>query len=74
LQQGDQIWRIFAIWATVYFGQFFDNDVSIPVFCPLSSPKKICQNTDERIRVKQHFGRFFTKKSGHTGLQLQWAK
>jgi hypothetical protein len=24
-KQGDQIWRIFAQWVTVYYGQIFDN-------------------------------------------------
>jgi hypothetical protein len=24
-KQGNQIWRIFAQWAIVYFGQFFEN-------------------------------------------------
>jgi hypothetical protein len=30
LQQGDQIGRIFAYWAIVYFGQFFENKRTIP--------------------------------------------
>jgi hypothetical protein len=32
LEKGDQIGRIFAHWAIVYFGQFLDNNKSRPNF------------------------------------------
>jgi hypothetical protein len=32
VEQGDQIGRIFALWAIVFFGQFFENFISSPNF------------------------------------------
>jgi hypothetical protein len=51
--QGDQIWRIFASWVIVYFGQF----------CEVS---ETCTRKKWRIQFRKqwvglHFGRFFTQ-------------
>jgi hypothetical protein len=59
--QGDQIGRIFAYWAVVFLGLFFENYISSPkIWATIFSGKNyalILANNS----VGLHFGRFFQK-------------
>jgi hypothetical protein len=58
-EQGDQIGRIFAYWAMVNFGHFFENyRSSINILGTLFHGKN-CVLILTNIRVGLHFGRFF---------------
>jgi hypothetical protein len=64
-EQGDQIGRIFAQWAIVYFGQFFENHKSSPNFCA-TFPKIIdYMLTLTKLVLGDLLGYFFTNSSGH---------
>jgi hypothetical protein len=59
--QGDQIWRVFAYWAIVYFGQRFENYTS----CAIFGDTFFHGTSYVLILTKKwdglHFGRFFHK-------------
>jgi hypothetical protein len=58
-RQGDQIRRIFAFWAIVYFGLFFSGVAQI--FSYLFSRYTVIKNVLGYI-----LGNFFTNSSGHS--------
>jgi hypothetical protein len=69
-QQGDQIGRIFAYRANVYFGQFFENHRSSSIFGCFFPRLSLCIDFDMKS-VGIHFGDFFTNLSGHPGRQTR---
>jgi hypothetical protein len=56
-RQGDQIGRIFAQWAIIYFGQFLKITEVAHILC---CKYKGCINFVQK-RVGRHFGRFLSK-------------
>jgi hypothetical protein len=58
--QGGKIWRSFAYWSIVYFGQFFS-----PHFWTTFSLGKCCL---AKYRLGQILGEFFITSSGHPEL------
>jgi hypothetical protein len=63
--QGDQIGRIFAYWAIVYFGQFYENYKRIPNFLGnFFPPQKLCINFDKKV-LGHSLGDSFKNSSGH---------
>jgi hypothetical protein len=60
--RGDQIGRIFANWAILYFGQFFENHTSSPYFGILCST---VSSGYASILTKYVLGNFSTNSSGH---------
>jgi hypothetical protein len=70
-QQGDQIGRVFAPWAIVYFGEFLENHRSSQ---KLRATFFQCKNNVSILTKKSvglHFGHFFTKSPGHPVRQSQ---
>jgi hypothetical protein len=67
-QQGDQIGRFFAYWASVFYGSFFDNCRSSPIFWPLFTTEKVINLTNNVLGYI--LGHFFTNSSGHTSRKL----
>jgi hypothetical protein len=63
--QGDQIGRIFALWAIFYFGQFFENIISGPNCCYIWATffnrSTWIKNFLDKIWLGLHFGQFFNK-------------
>jgi hypothetical protein len=59
-EQGDQIGRIFANWAIVYFGQLYENFRISPHFGPFFFSVKLYIDFDQKW-VGLHFGRLFLK-------------
>jgi hypothetical protein len=70
LEQGDQIGRIFAKWAIVYFGYIFKNFSSNPDFRAASFHCKIYLLILTKQWVWLHFGQFFTHSSGRAVLEV----
>jgi hypothetical protein len=66
--QGDQIGQIFAYWAIVYFGQFFENDIISPNFWATLFNGKSYVVIFTKNSLGYIFGRFFTSSSGHSAL------
>jgi hypothetical protein len=66
-RRGDQIRRIFAQWAIVYFGQFFLITEVALIFVQFSSIKYVFFYKNW---FELHFGLFFTSSSGHPGCRL----
>jgi hypothetical protein len=63
--QGDQIGRIFAYWAIVYFGQFIENYGSSPDFCAPFSHGNCAKLNLEKLVLATFWAIFFTNSSGH---------
>jgi hypothetical protein len=63
-EQGDQIGPIFAYWAIVHFGRFFNHRRS-PYFWYTFYIVKVSINFDLKNGLGNILGDFFTNKSGH---------
>jgi hypothetical protein len=59
--QGDQIWRIFAYWAILFFGQFYENYTRSSNLFHGRSYTLILTKSG----LRHTFGDFFTNSSGH---------
>jgi hypothetical protein len=61
LLQGDQIGRIFAHWATVFFWQLYSKKATVFKILRQFYPRYKLHINFEEIRVGSHFGRVFNK-------------
>jgi hypothetical protein len=62
---GDQIGRIFAHWAIIYFGQWFEKLQKENIFWAAFSHGTSYVFILSKKRVGLHFGDFFKNSSGH---------
>jgi hypothetical protein len=72
--QGDQIGRIFARWAILYFGQLFETCLICPNFCATIFHGKSNALFSANNQLGHNLGDFFTNSSGHPAVQCQYLR
>jgi hypothetical protein len=69
VKQGGQIWLVFADWAVLFFGQFFENYRRSPNFWSTFFHGRSYELIFTSF-TKVDFGQFYQNESGHPGVKL----